>query len=169
MTDQPTIEWVKARCREDCDCWLWKLSLSPQGLPRFSTRNSKRSNQVRRVVWAAAKGQIPAKRVVTVTCPNKTCLNPEHLALTTKAAVIRRTSAQANVKAKKVAAGLKSRTGPVAKLDMDKARYIRTTDKTLTAVAGELGVSIALASKVRRGEAWKETGNPFAGLMALGA
>jgi hypothetical protein len=70
------------------------------------------------------------------------------------------------VKAKKSASSSRTNQAKFGKLSMEKARYIRGSDKRGIDLAQELGVSRDLVSKVRTYRAWKEQFNPFAGLMA---
>lgn len=162
------LAWIKARCREDGDCWLWTMTVNDSGCPRYSTHVGGRptSFQPRRIAWQLGNpGKTLGRGLVGTSCGNPRCLNPEHLVKRTKGEVISLMSTNPATRAKKMAAAVRRR-GLSTKLDMEKARYIRSSTKTLAVVAGELGISIALASKIRRGELWKEHSNPFAGLVA---
>jgi hypothetical protein len=86
--------------------------------------------------------------------------------VTTKRAVIRRTSKRPDVRRRVMVATALYRR-PLGKITMEQARYIRESGKTLTTLSAELGISVAWVSKVRRGEAWKELrASPFSGLGA---
>jgi hypothetical protein len=165
---RPVIDlaYIRSKCVEDGDCLLWRRTQDDRGRPKWTTRGDdgrSKTIQPRRVVWTLAKGSIPEGLLVTVTCGNKLCLNCEHMELITKGEVIRRTAKNPATKARRRLAGLATRDFH-SKLDMDKARYIRHTDKTLAEVASELGIGESTASAIRRGKRWKES-NPFAGLM----
>lgn len=57
----------------------------------------------------------------------------------------------------------------MAKLDIEKARYIRNSDKTEAELSKELGVCQSLINRVKRGVSWGEgtvKGNIFSGLIA---
>jgi hypothetical protein len=121
---------------------------------------------MRRVVWERVRGPIPAGKVVTVTCGCDRCLNQKHMTLTTKSDVLRATMKRPDVAIRKALAVTKKRRS-LGKLDMDKARYIRASDKTLQVVADELGISATMACRVRRNESWRElVADPFSGLGA---
>lgn len=153
-----TIEKILARCSEDADCMIWRGC-------RGKTNQPKTGNgSVRRIAWRLVHGEIPAKRLVTVTCGHSMCLNPEHLALTTKSAVIRKVLSRLDVKVRKTASSRKSVRAAVGKITMDIARTIRSSDRPGAEWARELGVSESLVSLVKRGKTWKEPANMWAGL-----
>jgi hypothetical protein len=161
-----SAEWVYARCLEDCDCILWQGAVDLGGRPRVTIRvNSKAvTHQPRRMVWESAKGPIPPKRYVTITCDNPLCVNADHLALITKAQVISRTAQKPDVQKRRVLAGLKRRES--SRLDIETARYIRASDKSGAQLARELALPPTTVSAIRLHKRWRETSNPFAGLMA---
>jgi hypothetical protein len=153
-----TIEKILARCDEDADCMIW---LGCRG----QTNQPKTGNgSVRRIAWTLVNGEIPAKRLVTVTCGHSMCLNPDHLALTTKSAVIRKVLSRLDVKVRKTASSRRSTRASLGKITMEIARDIRASDKLGRDWARELGVSESLVSLVKRGKTWKEPANMWAGL-----
>lgn len=158
-------EWIAARCEEDGDCLLWKLQVSDSKRPIYKPLQPdgrKPSIQVARKVWERKHGPIPPGMLITVSCGNPRCL--EHLEMiTTAERNSRQWRAQDNRARKTRAVTATGRKR--AKLDMEKARYIRASDATIKEVAQELGVSFQLVSRVRRGVAWKDA-NPFGGLGA---
>lgn len=160
------MTWARIRCRcvEDGDCLLWDGSVDRRGFPRFNIKvNGKpKTYQVRRLAWELKNGRpVPAGMKVTSTCGHRLCL--QHLDLITHGEAVSKAANQPQSIARRIANGLKMRA--VAKLDMEKARYIRESTKTTVELAGELGVSFSQAARIRRGEAWKEYSNPFAGLL----
>lgn len=163
-----TPEWLLARCTEDGDCWLWNHARGEAGCPKYGTRVEGEAVNVhlRRPVWQMANpGKSIGNRMVSPSCGNPTCLNPDHLVLRTKGQVLREMMARPDVRARRSVASMRHRNRN-AKLDMEKARYIRSSDKTLVQLGAELGVSLETVSRVRRGVAWQEGANPFAGLLA---
>lgn len=163
------LQWFRDRTKDDGDCWLWTAGVCDRGFPRFTDRVkfTTRSKQARRVLWELHSGEKAGARQVTTTCKNRLCMNPEHLAAISKSDVVREVWRQPAARARKVLAGMENtRARPTTKLDMIKARYIRNSDKSCTALAKELGVSVALVSKVRTNKCWREShASPFAGLM----
>ncbi len=153
-----TIEKILARCDEDADCMIWRGASNPCSHPKIGRASA------RRAVWRLAHGDIPKKRLITVTCENSMCLNPEHLALTTKSAVIRKVLSRLDVKVRKTASSRRSTRASLGKITMEIARDIRASDKLGRDWARELGVSESLVSLVKRGKTWKEPASMWAGL-----
>lgn len=164
-----TMEWVKDRCVEDCDCLVWTCWSDHGDQPRHRFRSDEMDStrHLRPIVYQYIGQKKQAKgTVVVMTCGNTLCLNPAHMKQITRAEHLRRNNQSVAAKARKSANVTKAIRAQRAKLTMDQARYVRASDKTLSALAGELGVSFQLLSKVRRGEAWPELqASPFAGLM----
>ena len=163
-----SMNWIRLRCRIDPDtnCWLWLQGTNPSGAPVASRRNESGKKplfQLRRVVWEHRNGPIPEGKLVTVSCKHANCLM--HLELTTKAEVVRRQWTKADARAKLTAASTKAGRQR-AKASPEVAREIRMSNDTLEVVAARHGISISLASMIRRGQRWQEVSNPFAGLGA---
>ena len=157
-----TIEKILARCNEDADCMLW------QGYRGKTNQPKTGKGSVRRIAWKLVHGEIPKKRLVTVTCENSMCLNPDHLALTTKSEVVRKTLSRLDVRLRKTVSSRRSVRASMGKITMEVARAIRASDRVGRDWARELGVSESLVSLVRRGKTWKEPASMWAGL-AIGA
>lgn len=155
-----TLEKIKMHCLECGDCLLWQGSKNDKGHPTAGPRSA------RRVVWELAKGRaLKPSELVAVTCGQKGCLNPEHLTLTNRSEVSAKSNARPAVKLKRSASAARTNQARLGKIDMDKARYIRSSDKTGRHLASELGVSPALISHVRCNMSWKDHSSPFAGLL----
>lgn len=155
------LQKIQSRCTECGECHLWTGATNAKNHPKLAHRSA------RRVVWEEAKGaKLSASQLITVTCGSSLCLNIEHLKLTSKSEVARKSNARQAVKLKRSAASARTNQAKFGKLDMDKARYIRASEKTGIVLAAEFNVSPDLISKVRNFRAWKEYANPFAGLMA---
>lgn len=153
------LRQIKARCIEEGDCWLWKGGKNSRGQPKVGRRSG------RRLVWELVKGPVPPEARMGVSCGCPSCLNPKHLTVRTRAEVTAEVLARPSVKRKRSASGARAMKAR-AKLDFEKARYIRESDKTQTQLARELGVSQPLISRVRLYQGWVEHESPFAGLMA---
>jgi hypothetical protein len=153
------LEAIMARTVEDCDCLIWQGPTNASSHPVFG------GHTVRRLVWSAHHGQtLDARRLVSVTCGNPKCVNPEHLALTSKAEVSRVTGARRDVRIRRAASCARTNRAKFGKITMDIAQEIRASDKTGKALAAEHGVSESLISLVRRGRSWVMP-NPFGGLL----
>jgi hypothetical protein len=167
ITPERILALVERRCEEDGDCLIWTGAVNSCGAPVITFTNDlgkKPTVQMRRKVWEARTGKkIPKGRYVTYTCNNPRCL--EHLELTTRAEITSRYWTRPDSRARLTAAATRGGRAR-AKASMEMAREIRASNETLKQVSQRFGISVALASMIRRGERWKEAGNPFAGLFA---
>lgn len=153
------LQAMDGRVQEDGDCLLWTGRLScSSGHPKY------KNFVVRRLAWQAKHGLLSPGQFVTATCGNSKCL--EHLAITTKAEIARKSNANPRVKAIKRAKSMVT-SRKHAKLSIEKARFIRSSDLSNYELAAMYGVTHGLISKVRTYKAWIEAqSSPFAGLGA---
>jgi len=161
IKDTATLARIKLRCIECGDCHLWQGSKNDRGHPQ------KHGKTMRRTVWEFAKGAIPTGKLITVTCNQVSCLNPDHLALTTRSEVARITNARPDVKLRKSAGSARANRAKLGKIDMEIARDIRMSDEPGNVLAHRLDVSESLISLVRRNKTWVDHSNPY--LVGLGA
>ncbi len=79
MKTFPVIEELPERLREriaEVDgCWLWTGNINGKGYGRLGAR--PRPLLAHRLVYEALRGRLP--EVLHHACPNKHCVNPEHL------------------------------------------------------------------------------------------
>ena len=152
---------LAAKTMEDGDCLIWTGRTSKQvgGQPKHG------SLIMRRAVWVVRHGPLESGDLITVTCANSRCLC--HLAKTTKSEVSKKSQNRPQVRAiKRIKSAAWARAN-LAKLDMDKARSIRSSQEDDHTLAARYGVDHSLISAVRRNRAWVETMvSPFAGLGA---
>lgn len=165
-----TLEEIHAKCVECGDCWEWAGICSPAGVPKINLfvgygKNGRTVLSTRRVVWQIVKGAIPAGRLITTKCGNPKCLNPEHLQMTDHAQVARKNGARLSVKLKRAASQRTFNIEHRAKLTQDAVASIRQSEQTTRALASTYGVHISTINKIRKGIAWRDVTNPFAGLM----
>lgn len=154
------LEFIHSRCKEDGGCQIWQGSTNGSGHPKMHDRTC------RRVVWELVKGPLPKGKLVTTSCDDVRCLNPEHLKLTTKSEVSKASNARHSTKLKRAAASARTNRAKLGKITMDTARMIRASDRLGIDLAKELNVSPSLISHVRRGASWVEHSSPWAGLGA---
>lgn len=165
------IERIRLRCVCDGDCWLWAGSKNSKGLPTIvRIVDGKKVNMSgRRWVYMASGRQLQPSEVVTTSCGDPSCLNPEHLKKSTLAAIQRKTNKadpSLNLKRGRAIKAAWMRKGQGLKLTAEKAAYARSSELPAEQVAQELGVSACLVRSIRRGELWRDHSNPFAGLGA---
>lgn len=165
MGQPHTFESLKAKTVEEGDCWLWR-GYSVKGL-RPQVFHAGKVVGVKRLVFTLLGKPPHPGHFIWSKCGNPLCINPDHF-------VVRRPSEHCNAMRKE----FNSSTGrsfqrqrmtltkqAQGKLDMDKVREIRASQESISVLAEKYAVSKALISKVRRGERWRDTTNPFLSLM----
>ncbi len=160
------IDYIRSRCREDGDCWIWRLGFTSRQVP--SMHAGKKIVGVRRVV-AELLGMTVAGKKVTNTCGDKRCVCPDHVLPIAASALgkpsAKRTGyAQLAVRNKKISDAKRAHH---SKITEAQAREVRESPETLKQVAGRLGISVSTAQRIRAGKLWKTYGaTPFSGLGA---
>lgn len=162
-----TLQIIHDRCDEVGDCWLWKDATGAQGYPIIRRRPGG-CQLVRRVVVALDGRPAMARQPVASTCGEKLCCNPAHLAPSTIAAVAKKAAANGSFSRPERAARIAAskRKSDSAKLTMEQAREIRASTESGPVLAERYGVNRSLIGGIRRGQAWRDYSNPFAGLGA---
>lgn len=157
--DPKFVEEVRQKCHvTEEGCWLYRGSSSESGHPKFFGGSGRRQ------IWTAAKGPLRREWLVTPECLNPSCLCPAHLKLTTKSKVSLKVNESPAIRALKTVTSTRYARSR-AKLTMEKAREIRSSDATCKALGDQYGVHFSLISAIRKGHAWRESfTSPFAGL-----
>lgn len=159
-----TIDSLRAKTVEEGDCWLWT---GPTHEGRARVSHEGRLVYARRLMQQLAGKSVQG--VVTTTCDNPLCLNPDHLATISRAAHQKRMTAASNtgtVLALKSAKVAQTKRQTTAKLTLEQARAIRVSDDSTRVLSERYGVNRRLVYRIRMGLSWREHGNnPFAGLM----
>lgn len=163
-----TLQAIKDHCLVTVrDCWEWRTR--PGVTP--STEQAKRYVFVshlgehmllRRVGWKLLHGKLPPadKKLVPAVCGNMRCQNPTHckpLGEKEKTRLaVERGSFDTPERRQAIAEGRRAKGTP--RLDMDKARAIRTDPRSGPAVADEYGIHRSLVVRIRANKAWVEFG-----------
>lgn len=155
-----TLDDLKARCEieEHTDCWLWQHCITRSGTPQ--TWDGKRVVPARRYAYELATGKAVPRHLWCISpCDDQRCINPAHTKVTNRSGVVRNARRQgkewmhSGTKAK-IALAARSRS----RLDWEKVRTIRRSDKSAVALAAEFGVSDSAVRGVRQGRTWREPG-----------
>lgn len=161
---------VRTRCEIVGDCWYWEQGTSDSGMPIMGINGKTR--QVRRLVYAATHGEVPAGKVVTPACEHKKCVSPKCLeAVTMKEVHVRAAARGAHsnpAKIMRTALAMRSRS----EFSEEIVRRIRevpgSSSEVKAAIAAETGVTVSLShlKNIRAHRARRDLSNPFAGLGA---
>ncbi|MCW1958151.1 MAG: hypothetical protein KIH64_006315, partial [Mycobacterium sp.] len=152
-----------SRVDQETGCWEWGMCKS-LGLPnvRFTVPGTDmslcRSCRIAAVVLKTGR-LLPPKHFVIPTskCQNRDCVNPDHCRVVTlkeHRAWLAKSGRLKSVK-RRVAATKHARE-TWGTINMDIARQLRAHPGTAAQAAAALGVSKAIAIKVRAGLTWRE-------------
>ena len=125
-------------------CWEWKAVKSASGYGVF--RHASKNVRAHRFSYELCFGTIPSGLLVCHKCDNRSCVNPLHLFLGTKA-----DNSQDMVRKGRGATG--ERHGS-AKLAWPQVVEIRNSSDSSAALARKYGVSDSHICKVRSGKKW---------------
>lgn len=124
---------------------------------------ARKNKTLRTVMAELLKKTKRADQVITTTCKNKRCINPDHLRAISKSAVLKGSFSDYKnpIRSAKISAYARANK---AKLTLEQAREIRVSDKTQRELAIEYGVNKATIGSIKSGRTWKETGSLWRGL-----
>jgi hypothetical protein len=160
-----SLQYIKIRCVEIGDCWEWASPLSkPERRANPEVRVGKYKGSARRYAYTQARGEIRPGWVVSPTCGNPYCINPEHQAQMTKRQCIQKAAKDGRLGGTKPkrTASVRSR----AKLSLEIAREIRARHEPGYVLAEVYGVDRSLIHRIKNGTCWRDESNPFARLAA---
>ena len=160
------LERVRERCKDDAGCWIWQNATSKAGYPLMKP-SGRRCLLVRRWVMELV-GLDPAGKLVTASCGDKRCCNPEHLYTSTHAAIAKQAAKRGAFSSATRAAKIAKarRAGANTKLTEAIAAEIRASSDTHKTLAARYSVSTATVWRIRSGAGWKNYASPWAGMGA---
>lgn len=165
MSNKPnTAATLMANCVEEGDCLMWQGRTTNHGVPVCRFRGQHCG--VRRALWQLlGRRPLRAGEVVTTTCGNPLCCQPDHMRATTQGELMRRRNRDAKGEALRLARMTAVRRSS-AKIDMAQANSIRASDKPAAQIASEVGLSVSMVNSIRRGDKWR-AGSPMGALVSL--
>jgi hypothetical protein len=150
-----TVADLRDRCRVDdlTGCWRY-VGAHADGHPSIYLPALRKRTTAGVAICVLLTGSAPAKGVYWhVTCETTGCCNPAHRQAGDRrsqmlaAKIVRDPSERA-----RITAGRRK----VAKLTAEQAAAIRTDDRVLREIAAEHGITISSASRIKRGELWRD-------------
>lgn len=150
---------IRSRCVEEGDCLIWPGALSAGYSPCVTYKG--KNHNLRRWLWTHLGNELPGPGLAVVTkCQDKRCLADHHLVGGRRGAKVgsRRSAAHAA----KMAAIQQAKST----LTHDDIAEIRISTKKLDELCAEYQKSKRTIQNIRRGETWRVTTGPFAGLGA---
>ncbi len=165
MTEETNLSPVSqhsARCRdllaelarrtvEMGDCLLWtgfaRYGRYPQWFVDGQARNA------RRVVWERTYGAIRINLQIGVQCGCPLCVAPEHLVARSKSAAMRGHPVSLVTRAR-IATALRE-------IPDEVAREIKASEGPSIAMDHKHGLTRGYSARIRRGERWRDYGDPF--------
>lgn len=160
-----TLEAIKDRCEECGDCWIWQGACTQQGYPIFRPFAKSPCTLVRRAAFELAGGKLKERVPLVTKCGEKKCVNPSCIVESTTKKVARAAAKRGAFSTRQRAAKIAATKRTKGKLDMDKAREIMNSKESGPVLAARYGVDRSLITRIKRGDAWKDYRNPFAGLI----
>ncbi|MFP5379053.1 MAG: HNH endonuclease signature motif containing protein [Vicinamibacteria bacterium] len=131
-------------------CWWWTAAVDEAtGYGSFSVgrKGAQRKRGAHRFSYELMVGPVPDDLCVCHRCDNRSCVNPAHLFLGTRA--------DNNADCASKGRTLRGEKSSNATLTEALVREIRATAERGVDVARRLGVSPSLVSSVRRGRSWR--------------
>lgn len=161
-----TAASLLANTTEDAGCLVWSGRMHSQNSAPLADHDGARW-MVRRLLLTLL-GKPPARgAVVRCICETPGCINPEHLRVLTRSRHMAEAATAPTrnevLRRARIAATKQARH---ARLTPEQVQWVRTSPLSGAEVARQLGVHRSLTNRIRRGAAWAQPGNPWAGLGA---
>jgi hypothetical protein len=160
-----TTESLLARAVEEGECLIWQ-GYSIRKTPQVDHEGKMTS--VRKLLVTLAGGEIREGSFFGVTCGTVDCICPAHIIQRSPKGQLKAMAKAANsgtVKAQRVRKMTQTRRKLLAKLDMETATVIRNSEESGPVLAERYGITRSLVNRIKRGDQWRDTSNPFAGLL----
>lgn len=167
MTGIRTIEDLRQRCRidEDTGCWHYGKATRSHHAPgvRLAALDQEMVS-LGTAIAVLLTGKRPRKGIYWhITCTTKHCANPDHR----KAGTRRSQMLQAGYKPSALTlAKIAAKRRAESHLSEDDINAIRASDQTLEALAERYRISPSHVSRIRLGQAWRQTAAPAASVFA---
>ena len=146
LTEAEAFAWFMPGDPPEGCCWDWTGATNDNGYGIIPGTGG--NTLATRAAYRIYHGEIPEEALCVLHwCDRPICVQPAHLHLGT-----RPDNTREMVERDRHAPGERH---PNAKLTDADVKVIRSSSRTLAALAADLGVSMQTVSRVRRGERWK--------------
>ena len=168
MKQSLTLDTIRLRSMICGDCWEYRTEAKTEHHRRHpQVKHDGEHWLVRKLAYEMANGPVRHWLRVVPDCDNPYCINPAHQKTLTESQNGKRAAANGSfsrpARGKKIA---ETRRKTVAKLTAEQAMEIRMSDECGPVLAERFGINKSRVNAIKRGEAWKDYSNPFAGLGA---
>lgn len=161
-----TAASLLANTTDDAGCMVWSGRMHTQNSAPLVDHDGERW-MVRRLLLTFLDKPPAPGAFVCCTCETPGCINPDHLRVLSASKHLAKaaTSPTRNetLRRHRIAATKQARH---ARLTPEQVQWVRTSPLSGAEVARQLGVHRSLTNRIRRGAAWAQPGNPWAGLGA---
>mgnify|MGYP003420499485 FL=1 len=163
-----TIQDIKDRSTMDGDCWVYNTDAKTEHHRKYAQVKHKGQHFLaRRLAYELARGELPVDARVVPCCGNPYCIFPWHQEAMTESekqkVAAERGAFSSIARGKKIA---ESRRAAQSKLTEAQAMEIRASSESGPVLAKKYGINRSRVNAIKRGDAWKDYSNPFAGLMS---
>lgn len=155
-----TLAALMARTATDGNCRVWLGHCDSVGSPKITIHYQKYF--VRRLVWQLLHGPIAKGGQIGATCGTPGCTAPAHLVCRTRSQALKGRPIPIE---RRIRIALTQRAKAATKLTPEQVAEIRASTEPANALDKRYGLSNGRASFIRRGLAWRDYANPFAGLV----
>ena len=138
FTLEQLLDFCEANGHREDDCVLWAGSFSGEGRPRVMWK--RRFYMVQRLLLEHRTNRWEPEKKAHTTCGNRSCVNPAHLTMRSRADITRASSAERPRKGILIALG----KAKAARFGVDKAREaqaMRVSGMNLTQIGKHYGVT----------------------------
>jgi lambda repressor-like predicted transcriptional regulator len=158
-----SLQTVQDRCDIDTDIgghWVWRFATTSKHKGPQACIEGKTGSLVARWLMQHLGHDITGKAVVP-TCCEPLCLNPAHLKVITKGAVLRKAYATGlrSVESEHFSRRRRAEQSGLAKIDMPTARVLRArmiAGDPISALSKETGLAHSTLRDIQIGKSWRE-------------
>lgn len=158
-------QYLRLRTVECGACWEWLQSYTTSGVPLLPRIGGARGKTVRvKVATDILKLKVPKGYIASNICENRRCVRPKHVRVVSKTEMLKRSRRNTNetLRRAKISATHRAKSEVLSE---ELAAEIRISSEKLEKLAKRHRISIALVSKIKRGDVWAPI-SPFGAMFS---